>query len=162
MESRGKGKAGRGGSKRRGGGTGDAVGGDEAHKRPRQQEGSDSSGNVDLFNWAQPSKSSTVFKSCGRGRGGKAATAGGIRGGAGEGTSGGSSEESFEEHSCNLTENCTDRHESQVPYLWRVKLNGQWIRLANENSTIEKAFCDPNVEEFWDVESIPVSIVKFV
>lgn len=156
MEGRGKGRGGRGGSKRRGGGAGDVVGGDEFLKRSRQQESSDGSGKDDIFDWAQPYKTSKALKSCEKETEGKAAR-GGIRGGAGEGTSGGSSEGSFEEHSCNLAENCTDRHESQTPYLWRVKLNEQWVRLTKENSTIEKAFCDPNVEEFWDVESIPVS-----
>src|SRR6218665_2770038 len=83
-KSRGKGKAERGSSKRRGGRTSDAVGGDETHKRPWQQESSDSSGNFDLFDWAQPYKSSTTVQTCDRGRGGKTAASEGIRVGTGD------------------------------------------------------------------------------
>ena len=64
--------------------------------------------------------------------------------------------DTFEEHSCNLQENCTDRHKSRTPYLWRVKLEGQWISLDKENSAIENAFSNPDVKEYWAMESIPV------
>ena len=64
--------------------------------------------------------------------------------------------DTFEEHSCNLQENCANRHKSRTPYLWRVKLKGQWISLDKENSAIENAFSNPDVEEYWAAESIPV------
>lgn len=64
--------------------------------------------------------------------------------------------EVFEEHKCNAKKNCTDRHDNHTAYIWRVKIDGEWRRLENSPS-IEKAFCDANNNEFFDVVSIPVS-----
>jgi len=54
--------------------------------------------------------------------------------------------ETFDSHVCYNDEVCSQRH-GNLPYLWRLKVNGQWIPLEELNMDIEKAYSNPACDE---------------
>ncbi|KAK2141009.1 hypothetical protein LSH36_1185g00068 [Paralvinella palmiformis] len=48
---------------------------------------------------------------------------------------------------------CT-KHHYPLPYLWQIKVNDIW-EVTTENSSIEAAYCDPNMESVSYFDSLP-------